>query len=460
MEYRSQFGQDRWIAKIYSKKQKGYFIDVGAHDGIQLSNSYVLETELDWNGLCVEPGEVFKNLKINRRCAIDNATLYDVSGKEVDFWLDAEDDLFNGIAKDLSLKRKHGGHFQKKETTSPTELLHRHDVPYLIDYLSIDTEGSEFKILSTFPFGNYRIGAITVEHNYQKKTRHMIYQLLRHQGFVRVRWQGCEDWYLHPSVIGWKSVLSELGIGWSLRVWNAFRSRGVRVINCVSEALKRRYSFRMGNVSLNDVIERHRPQRVVHIGAHTGEEAELYSSKGVSNVVWIEGDPEIFPQLQKNVKPYGHICVEALVSDKAEDGVSFWVASNNGASSSLFPFGQASRIYYPRLRTTQIKKLSTTTLDKVFEDRGWSGQRFDLLVLDLQGAEKKALRGMKNHLRQFPLVLVEYSTQPLYEGGTQLKELEGLLISEGYVPCFQFRKLVHGNRLYRQRKSSFRSLLI
>ena len=88
------------------------------------------------------------------------------------------------------------------ETVSLGDLLREHSAPETIDYLSIDTEGSELEILEAFDFQDYRFLAITVEHNHVQENRERIKNLLESKGYVNVlgnfsRW---DDWYLHPSV--------------------------------------------------------------------------------------------------------------------------------------------------------------------------------------------------------------------------------------------------------------------
>ena len=77
MTYYSQIKQDYFIDLILDQKQEGFFIDIGAHDGITLSNSYFFEKERNWNGICFEPmPEVFNKLKENRTCITINAAIY------------------------------------------------------------------------------------------------------------------------------------------------------------------------------------------------------------------------------------------------------------------------------------------------------------------------------------------------------------------------------------------------
>lgn len=63
-QFYSQAGQDKYlIENIYKNKEKGFFIDIGAHDGITYSNTYYLEKELGWSGICIEPNpKIYKQL--------------------------------------------------------------------------------------------------------------------------------------------------------------------------------------------------------------------------------------------------------------------------------------------------------------------------------------------------------------------------------------------------------------
>ena len=80
------------------------------------------------------------------------------------------------------------------------DLLIEHGAPADIDYLSVDTEGSELDILSAFDFDRYKVRIITVEHNYRDDVRASIHQLLTTNGFKREfeTFTDYDDWYYHP----------------------------------------------------------------------------------------------------------------------------------------------------------------------------------------------------------------------------------------------------------------------
>jgi FkbM family methyltransferase len=195
----SQLGQDLWVLEKSAYKRGGFFVEFGATDGVLLSNSYLLEKEFGWSGLCAEPNpQMFAQLQRNRRCVVSDACIAGISGQQVDFVFAG---AFGGMAKYCSVDQ-HGerravyaaaGQVGVVSTISLDDFLRSHGAPHDIDYLSIDTEGSEFEILSNFPFERWNIELITVEHNHTPQKR-AIFELLHRQGYRRIE-REWEDWY-------------------------------------------------------------------------------------------------------------------------------------------------------------------------------------------------------------------------------------------------------------------------
>ena len=195
----SQLGQDLWALEKSDYKHGGFFVEFGATDGVLLSNTYLLETEFAWTGLCAEPNpKMFAQLRHNRRCVVSDACIAGASGQEVEFIFAG---AFGGMAKHSSADM-HGerraayaaaGHVGRVTTVSLDDFLRSHRAPYDIDYLSIDTEGSEFEILAAFPFDRWNIRLITVEHNHTPQ-RQSIFDLLSRLGYQRTE-REWDDWY-------------------------------------------------------------------------------------------------------------------------------------------------------------------------------------------------------------------------------------------------------------------------
>jgi FkbM family methyltransferase len=198
----SQLGQDLWVLEKTGFKKGGYFVEFGATDGVRLSNTYLLEKEFEWTGLCAEPNpEFLVKLKRNRSCTVCADCVAGESGRQVEFLLADE---FGGIAEyclDQHNKRRQAyrdlGKTLVISTVSLDELLRKHNAPRTIDYLSIDTEGSEYDILRHFPFDEWDMRLISVEHNFMP-IREDIRKLLESNGYFcqEAQW---DDWYWRKS---------------------------------------------------------------------------------------------------------------------------------------------------------------------------------------------------------------------------------------------------------------------
>lgn len=210
----SQIQQDlftSWaIETAYSKKQidfssNRYFVEFGATNGFRLSNTFFLEMYRSWGGLLCEPARVWhEELRNLRKCSVDFRCVYSRSGEFLSF-TEAEDPelatltQFRGV--DSHSNSRLSGDNYLVETVSLNDLLDFHQAPRFIDYLSIDTEGSEFEILKFLDFEKYSFGVITVEHNFTPN-RELIHVLLTKWGYARVLTEVSEqhDWYVSPGI--------------------------------------------------------------------------------------------------------------------------------------------------------------------------------------------------------------------------------------------------------------------
>jgi FkbM family methyltransferase len=193
---RSQIFQDLFVLHALNGKRNGYFVEFGATDGEFLSNSYALEKYYGWTGILAEPCKSWHQaLKANRTCTIDFRCVWKVTGDHLQF---AESDLAE--VSTLS-KFKNASAYSKNysvETVSLNDLLSLHSAPRAIDYLSIDTEGSELEILQAFDFSKHSFQVITLEHNYDRLNRGKLHHLLTSNGYVR-KFENLslfDDWYV------------------------------------------------------------------------------------------------------------------------------------------------------------------------------------------------------------------------------------------------------------------------
>lgn len=198
---RGQLRQDLLALVVSGFKRGRFFVEFGATDGEKYSNSNLLDLGFGWDGILSEPATGWhRKLRRKRNCVIDTRCVWTETGAEMSFDM--------ASSRTLSTLTQFAGsdHHAKKrvdceritvETVSLLDLLQDHGAPAEIDYLSVDTEGSEFDILNAFDFRKYRFGLITVEHNFTPQ-REMIHELLTGAGYQRVfeDLSQFDDWYI------------------------------------------------------------------------------------------------------------------------------------------------------------------------------------------------------------------------------------------------------------------------
>lgn len=149
--------------------------------------------------------ECEERLKLNRRCEIDTRAVYSESGKTLDFFSTRLPGL-STLAPYHNSNGKNSEHrfisnSYKVNTVSLNELLEGYAAPLEIDYISIDTEGSELEILSTFEFSKYKVKIWTIEHNFSAH-REKVFSLMKKKGYRRVfsDLSQVDDWFVSDEI--------------------------------------------------------------------------------------------------------------------------------------------------------------------------------------------------------------------------------------------------------------------
>ena len=204
---KSQLGQDLFVLDELGLNQQGYFVEFGATNGVDISNTWLLEKLFNWNGIVAEPSSYWhKDLHTYRSCHIETDCVWSKSGETLMFnEVNTEKanygpelstiDTFSSV--DVHAETRQSGKKYQVNTISLNDLLAKYNAPTTIDYLSIDTEGSEFEILSNFDYDKYNVKIITCEHNYTPM-REEIFNFLTSKNYKRKfehlsKW---DDWYI------------------------------------------------------------------------------------------------------------------------------------------------------------------------------------------------------------------------------------------------------------------------
>lgn len=165
-----------------------------------------------------------------------------------------------------------------------------------------------------------------------------------------------------------------------------------------------------------------RVEGVLHVGAHTGQEAPIYKELGIERVVWVEANPELLDELRANVAPQE--VIHATVWGTSQQ-MTFNISSNSGHSSSLLKAGTVKKCYPDIVWDERQIKVTTTTIDKLSKAHDLS--RINALVMDIQGAEAEALQGAWRFLRQIDFVYTEINFDSVYHGCPDPSYLESFL---------------------------------
>ena len=200
LEYYAQIGQDKYyVENIIKYKRNGFFIDIGSHNGIYMSNTYTLEKFFNWNGICIEAqSNLYEQLVKNRKCITINSCVWSQNDIIVEFEIPLANEIKEGNdllgrVKGLDGNEKYfKSQFKKKDiihmkTQTFEKILDDNNSPKMIDYVSIDIEGSELEVLKFFNFDKYHINFITIEYGYRDDYLQKIIFFMESKGFIKHR---------------------------------------------------------------------------------------------------------------------------------------------------------------------------------------------------------------------------------------------------------------------------------
>ena len=156
-------GLDKRMLK-YINYRNGFYIECGANDGVNQSNTWFFEKQLAWKGLLIEPvNEVFEELKKNRSSKnfFINKALKSFSYKQKYAYLklDENDSLSTRSTEDNIKTRIK----IKVKVQNLNLILNKINAPRVIDFFSLDVEGDEIEVLRGINFKKYTFKYILIE---------------------------------------------------------------------------------------------------------------------------------------------------------------------------------------------------------------------------------------------------------------------------------------------------------
>lgn len=218
MKYYSQYHQDFIIDQLLQEKRNGVFIDIGAYDGVKISNSFFFEKFRNWSGICIEPNpDIFDKLKENRQSIVVNAGISPQKGQLRFRKFNPPFDMLSGLVDWQEQKHLNriNRHLQDDGATFAfinvpcfllNDVLERHHIT-TIDYCSIDTEGGEFDILKSIDFDKYCFKSFSIEYNYEGEKD--IIKFMKKKGYQYLSKPGPDLIFIRKEDLKWFSFIRQ-----------------------------------------------------------------------------------------------------------------------------------------------------------------------------------------------------------------------------------------------------------
>ena len=187
-------------------------------------------------------------------------------------------------------------------------------------------------------------------------------------------------------------------------------------------------------VTLDEVCRRHRieAQRDRSHRCSLRRGTGHISTAGRQKALWVEADPQHMAKLQANLAAFpGQIALQACLTDKDGELTTFYRTNNHGESSSVLPLGTHQTLW-PAIHVAGEMRLETTTFRTLAERQGLNLSEFDMLVIDVQGAELLVLKGFDKLLNHFRAIFLEVNRGQVYKGCPSVQELDGYLKGFGF----------------------------
>ena len=172
------------------------------------------------------------------------------------------------------------------------------------------------------------------------------------------------------------------------------------------------------------------PRGVIHIGAHEGQEMQEYQVMGADKVLFVEANPSVFERLKLQIAGIPNVWVANCAISNQNGTVNLRVNSHD-MSSSILPLKLHKEIYPGMLEVNQVT-VTSKTLDSLMQESPLNSSEFNILVIDIQGAELLALEGARETLKYIDAISTEVNCEELYEGCALIDQVDDFLRGYGF----------------------------
>ena len=160
---------------------------------------------------------------------------------------------------------------------------------------------------------------------------------------------------------------------------------------------------------------------VIHIGAHYGEEYEIYQKYQIANLVFFEPLSQNFSILKSHVGSNAKLFQKALGNENRQVKMYVETANNGMSSSILKPKKHLEQ--YPNIVFDRSEIVELVRLDDILEDK----DQYNLITIDVQGYELEVFKGGQETLKNIDYIITEVNRDELSENCAQVEQLDEFL---------------------------------
>lgn len=428
--YYAQMGQDQLIEEFFREQppRAKVFVEVGAFDGVHYSNVRRLQERYGWTGLCIEP--VQKNfaklsqsyrgtsVKCVRAAVTETDGEMEMNVSTYPHLPDWGSDVASLTGEDMGRwQRQYGAQWTKEKVPARklTTLLDGAGIRQF-DLLSIDAEGHDLEVLKSLNFNRFSPKLIIVEYG---PKREAIARFLARQGYTLLLDNGQDLVAAKLQPLAMEGVpLKETKHFTGLSGKPGYEEIQNEMENHLDRWLKKPA----------DQIE-----RIVVVGGYCGHEIRSFLKNYPKAEIHVfEPSRRYFPKLEATYAGEPRVKAWQLAIGEQPGTTTFHEGSLEGVGS-LLPLktkADAQSWIPDRFKPAETYQVAVTTLD---EFAPLQDKPIDLLWLDIQGAELKALRGARRTMgRSQALFLEVAATKTTYHGQCKFWELNRFCLEEGF----------------------------
>lgn len=177
------------------------------------------------------------------------------------------------------------------------------------------------------------------------------------------------------------------------------------------------------SLDLEELVQKYQVKikGLIHVGAHYGQEYEIYQKLGIANLIFFEPLPQNFEILKTHVGEKAKLFQLALGNENKK--VKMYIESaNNGMSSSILK-PQKHLEQYPQIVFDQEEIVEMVRLDDFLSEK----ENYNFLTIDVQGYELEVLKGTQETLASISGILTEVNRDELYSNCAQVEQLDDFL---------------------------------